>query len=369
MTAPERVLWHNEETEGFFKKSIVETQKITNYRVYQNSDYITLSELDDIVIMNQHRVSESNYSSMSSGTGFRTGFGSSKSRSKTIGDLVFIYRGTPRIIFKQIEDPQAVARLAKAARKRVIADMKATEKINKAQLQEQLQKQQQQKERISNIRRTTSNNKVITCARCGRTNAEGSRYCNNCGFRFANTNGAIMNQRRSLSSVSSLQSSFPKTMEQNINQFVTCELPAYGIKIEYPSYWFKCERGLSPPIVVGFRSPKEHPSDTFSETVVIALVNAQNMKLEQFMEANIIDFKNKRRDFLIVESVENVLAGQDAQKIVYDSNEKRIMIVATMREEKVYEIIYIAEPTKYDNYLPIVQKMIDSFEITNKGYQ
>jgi hypothetical protein len=373
MTAPEQILWYNEVTEGFFKKSVVETQKITNYRVYQNSDYITLSELDDILIMNQHRFSESNYSSMSSGTGFRTGFGSSKSRSKTIGDLVFIYRGTPRIIFKRIEDPQAVARLAKAARKRVIVDLKATEKINKAQLQEQLQKQQQQKERISNIRirrrRTTSNSKVTACARCGRTNAEGSRYCNNCGFRFANTNGAIMNQRRSLSSVSSLQSSFPKTMEQNINQFVTCELPAYGIKIEYPSDWFKCEQGLSPPIVIGFRSPKEHPSDTFSETVAIALVNAQNMKLEQFMEANIIDFKNKRRDFLIVESVQTVLAGQDAQKIVYDSNEKRIMIVATMREEKVYEIIYIAEPTKYDNYLPIVQKMIDSFEITNKGYQ
>jgi hypothetical protein len=369
MTASEQVLWHNEVTEGFFKKKVVETQKITDYRVYQNSDYITLSELDDIMIMNAHNVSESNSTSMSSGTSFPTGFGSSKSRSKKIGDLVFIYRGTPRIIFKQIEDPQGVARLAKAARKRVIADMKATEKINKAQLQEQLQKQQQQNERISSISGRTGNNTVTTCARCAGTNAKGSRYCNNCGFRFADTSARIMNQRRSLSSVSSLQSSVPKTMEQNINQFVTCELPAYGIKIEYPCDWFKCEQSLNPPIVIGFRSPKEHPSDTFSESVAVALVDAPNMKLEQFTKANIRNLKNKRHDFLIVESVQTVMAGQDAQKIVYDANGKRIMIVVIMREGKVYEIIYIAEQTKYDNYLPIVQKMIDSFEITNKSYQ
>jgi hypothetical protein len=153
MRAPERVRWTNEVTEeGFFKKRVVEIQRITNYRVYQNSTYISLSELDDIVIMNQHRVSQSDYSLFSSGSGFRTGFGTSKSRSRTIGDLVFIYRGTPRIIFKQIEDPQGVARLAKAARKRVIVDMKAAEQIIKAKLQEQQnQRQQQQEEEKSSL--------------------------------------------------------------------------------------------------------------------------------------------------------------------------------------------------------------------------
>lgn len=144
MTARENVLWYNEVTEGFFNKSVVETQKITTYRVYQNLAYIALSELDDIVIMNEHRVSQSDYSSSSSGRDYSTGFGTSKSRLKTIGDLVFIYRGTPRIIFKQIPDPQAIARLAKAARKRVIEDMKtSSEKISKAQLQQQEQQKRE----------------------------------------------------------------------------------------------------------------------------------------------------------------------------------------------------------------------------------
>ena len=191
MTARENVLWYNEVTEGFFNKSVVETQKITNYRVYQNSAYIALSELDDIVIMNEHRVSQSDYSSFSPGREYSTGFGSSKSRSKTIGDLVFICRGTPRIIFKQIPYPQGIARLAKVARKRVIEDMKRSVEISKAQLQQQ----QQQKER-SNKRVRTSSNKVITCALCSRTNSEGFEYCSNCGFSLAQKRLRMSNRRR-----------------------------------------------------------------------------------------------------------------------------------------------------------------------------
>jgi hypothetical protein len=196
MTAREYVLWHNEVTEGFFDKSVVETQKITTYRVYQNSAYIALSELDDIVIMNEHRVSQSDYSSFSSGRDYSTGFGTSKSRSKTIGDLVFICRGTPRIIFKHIPYPQGIARLAKVARKRVIEDMQRSVKISKAQLQQQQQQQQQQQKERSNKRVRTSGNKGITCALCSSTDSEGFEYCSNCGFSLAQKRLRKSNRRR-----------------------------------------------------------------------------------------------------------------------------------------------------------------------------
>jgi hypothetical protein len=42
-----------------------------------------------------------------------TGAGSSTSR--TVGDIAFIHEGKPLFIFRQIPDPQGVARLAKAA--------------------------------------------------------------------------------------------------------------------------------------------------------------------------------------------------------------------------------------------------------------
>jgi hypothetical protein len=64
--------------------------------------------------------------------------------------------------------------------------MKTAEKMNKAQLQEEKQRreQPQQKERIS-LTITSASNKVTTCPRCSNTNTEGSKYCGNCGFRFA----------------------------------------------------------------------------------------------------------------------------------------------------------------------------------------
>ena len=102
-----------------------------------------------------------------------------------MGDVAFIHKRKPFLIFYQIPDPHGVARLAKAARKRLLEDLKTAEKMNKAQLQEEKRRQQkQQKERIS-LRITSASNKVTTCPRCSSTNAQGSKYCNNCGFRFA----------------------------------------------------------------------------------------------------------------------------------------------------------------------------------------
>jgi hypothetical protein len=136
LTSPEQVIWSNEVTKGFFKKTVVETQKITNYRVIQNLAYVGLGLLDDIVVTNQHRVSESNYTSVGGMRGSPR-IGAGKFKSRTVGDIAFIYRGKPHIIFRQIPDPQGVARLAKAARKRVLEELKTAEKMNKARLQEQ----------------------------------------------------------------------------------------------------------------------------------------------------------------------------------------------------------------------------------------
>jgi hypothetical protein len=57
----ESSLWYNEITEGFFKKKVVGKQIITNYRVIYNNSEIMLKNIDDILVMNQHRVSQSNY--------------------------------------------------------------------------------------------------------------------------------------------------------------------------------------------------------------------------------------------------------------------------------------------------------------------
>jgi hypothetical protein len=57
----EETLWRNHVTEGIFKKRVVEVHTITNYRVLLSDKGLMFKEIDDVVVMNQHRVSQSNY--------------------------------------------------------------------------------------------------------------------------------------------------------------------------------------------------------------------------------------------------------------------------------------------------------------------
>jgi hypothetical protein len=116
----ERIVWRNAVTSGIIHKKIVETQLITNFRVISNNFQLPLKDVDDIVVMNQNRLSQSYHTGSYSGRYVRTGFGNSISISETRGDVVFIHLGNPTIIFRQISDPHGVARLAKATRKNAI---------------------------------------------------------------------------------------------------------------------------------------------------------------------------------------------------------------------------------------------------------
>lgn len=373
--AREEVIWSFPTTKGWFKKTVVQERQITNYKVIQGSGHISLTLLDDIVVMNQHRVSDSSYTSVGGGR-YSPRFGTGRSKSRTVGDIAFIHEGKPFFIFYQIPDPHGVARLAKAARKRLLEDLKTTEKRLKtaekkyeAQLQEQ-QQQQQQKERISlrAATTTTTSNTVITCPRCSSTNVQGSKYCNNCGFRLADAakeeRTIIKNQRPLLSS--SPSSSLIKKTEQNniiIGRFVTCELPAHGVRISYPSNWARVEQGLKGKTIVAFKSPKEGPSDIVADNVSIALFDVPKVELDYFLNGVLNNLKMKNHDISVIESTPTKLAGKDAHKVVYYLNGKKNMTTITRKKNKVYQVTYVAEPAKYDVYLPIVQKMMDSFEI------
>ncbi|MFL6487975.1 MAG: zinc ribbon domain-containing protein [Nitrososphaera sp.] len=362
---PEHVIWSLPVTKGFFKKTVVQERQITNYRAIQGTGYIGLQLLDDIIVMNQHRVSDSSYTSVGGGR-YSPRVGTGKSTSRTVGDIAFIHEGKPYFIFYQIPDPQGVARLAKAARKSLLEAKKVAEKMNKAQLQEQQQQRQlekqQQKEKISleiNTATTTTSNKVITCPRCSNTNTEGSKYCSNCGFRFADASreeeGTIRNQTPSPSSSSSPAPSLI------IGEFVTWESPAHDVKINYPSNW-TIEKVKKPSLVM-FESPKESPSDITFENVVIGLYDIPNLTLEQLVPHYINQHRKRFVDFTPIESAATTLAGRQAHRIVFDTEGKRMLAVFTVGKNKVYDIVFASLPSKYDSYLAIVQKMLDSFVI------
>jgi hypothetical protein len=380
----ERIVWHNELTKGFFHKHVVDTQRITNYRVIHNNSEISLKDVDDIVVMNQHRVSQSSYMGTSTGRYARFGYGTSRSTGTSVGDVVFMYQGRPYIIFKQIFDPNGVARLAKSARKQLLTSIKAAEKL-----------QSQAQKKVVNITTTTATTRttrkrnveqdvspydksnILNCPRCSSSNPIGSRYCNRCGFRIDNKitdmgTGQYNSPSSAANALTSFNSDNNASMKQvNEAEFLTYESPFYKVKINYPANWIKVEKGLAAPAIVCFTSPKEDVYDSFLENVGIAASAPKEWTLDQYVQTNIDNLKINNPGLKILESIRTTLANTPAHRLLYDIGRSRyhILILKNPNERSnqgnnniFFMILYLAEINKYSIYFPIAQRMINTFE-------
>jgi hypothetical protein len=151
------------------------------------------------------------------------------------------------------------------------------------------------------------------------------------------------------------------------------ENSAYGIKIKYPSDWKKVEPSQISDesnfnIIVGFLSPKEstlYKSPPAALSIGIQnLSTSQSITVDQYSGAQI---NLIRQQASVLESNTTTLKGNNntlAHKIVYINNEgQKVMQVWTIKGDKAYHITYAANETRYYDYIPLVQKMIDSFEI------
>jgi len=149
--------------------------------------------------------------------------------------------------------------------------------------------------------------------------------------------------------------------------------PTYRIRIQYPSDWEQLEFNQR-NIVVIFRSPPENSSDTKLENLLIQVghLPSQNIPLNEIASANINALNQSLIDFELIELNTTTLSGNNpAHKVVYTNregeDERKTMQVLSIKEDKVYLITYTAEASRYDRYLPTIQKMIDSFRIGDSG--
>ncbi len=204
----EEVLWMRTMDEGIINRHVRMLFALTNFRAIQydfkthECGRVFLSTVDDIVVMNQHRESDS----QSSGTYRRTGnyTGTSGERSTTsriVGDVVFMADGRSMIQFSHVTDPEGLVRLAKAA----CDDIKEAEKkfpqrqktegtIRSGAIGTAPQALQDQivcpscKQLISagaNFCNNCGAKVSYVCSKCGHTNPEDSKFCNSCGFALS----------------------------------------------------------------------------------------------------------------------------------------------------------------------------------------
>lgn len=119
----EEILFHRTLTKGVFRKKIIEILIVTNRRVIKELPQsnllftLLLTQIDKIQVLNQYRDSNMGMT----GVGVRSGNIRSvqyhgNSRSKNVGDILFLSKDHQDFNFVGIVDPKSLADLIKSAK-------------------------------------------------------------------------------------------------------------------------------------------------------------------------------------------------------------------------------------------------------------
>jgi hypothetical protein len=176
----------------------------------------------------------------------------------------------------------------------------------------------------------------------------------------------------------------------------TYDNATYAIKIQYPSDWKLVEGGDSGyhmlNVIAEFLLPEQ---SNYYDANISASHNSLRLSVENYssfedeQQNNIINNSNNKMDNQLQDIGDNrigsigiscpgfdlrsynrnaTLAGNPAYQIVLDytylNNNKKATEFWTVKDDRVYIINYVANEDVYDTYLPAVEKMINSFEIT-----
>jgi serine/threonine-protein kinase len=152
------------------------------------------------------------------------------------------------------------------------------------------------------------------------------------------------------------------------NGFLSYQDTSVGIKIDYPSGWI---HELHADGLVTFLANLESESNTYPAGLGILVKDLKkNIRLDEITKVQIKNLTQTHSDFKLVESTDVTLGGNIAHRIVFTAtdsmkHERKAMQIWSLHGRTIYLITYKAEPGKYSEYLPTIQKMIDSFQFAS----
>jgi hypothetical protein len=166
----------------------------------------------------------------------------------------------------------------------------------------------------------------------------------------------------------------PTTTESSVqslgNASIVYESPVYGIRTQYPDGWeIIIQNTSNSSFSLRFNSPLENDTDSFRENVrlVIGTVS-NNSALSNITSAILTSYLELYPDLELMELSSTNLTGSaiPAYKLVASRTQEgsNFMQIFAIKEDKLYSIIYSSEKSRYSTYLPIIEKMINSFEVT-----
>jgi hypothetical protein len=156
--------------------------------------------------------------------------------------------------------------------------------------------------------------------------------------------------------------------------FQTYESPIYGFRIQYPSDWEKIEfsdvQEGNRKIIVNFVSPLESQSDNFREYFIIerGLLKAPTRSPDSGVNTYLNSLKSFP-NFKLIESQALSLANHPAEKLVYSFSNPQVGVTKVMdtliiKDDKLFLLSFNSDAATFNNYLPIIQKMLDSLSLS-----
>ena len=163
----------------------------------------------------------------------------------------------------------------------------------------------------------------------------------------------------------------------NMNSnFRTFENIAFGLRMLYPSDWSVTEvkSTLSPnattSAVAFFKAPIKSPTDMYQENVIINMKgpSPDEVTLRDYTENSLNTFRNMP-NIRLLQSFPNTLAGLPAHMVVYSENAdgidiQKMQIWTIVDNDTAYVVTFGAEQTQFSTYLPAVEHMINSIQIS-----
>ena len=162
------------------------------------------------------------------------------------------------------------------------------------------------------------------------------------------------------------------TASANNSRFLTYQNLDFGIKMQYPSNWTKLEDNLLLHTIAAFSNIHQNPYDFTNLTLAEVDLRVYNApQNETSAKLNIGQINTQGQ--VIISHYQNgttTLGGLPALKIISyffgDVSLKEMQVWTFVPSKNVLvELVYIAQPSKYSLYLPIVERMIDSVEIAH----
>ena len=151
------------------------------------------------------------------------------------------------------------------------------------------------------------------------------------------------------------------------NELSPYENKTLGFKVDYPQTWQQQERNDIFVTGVYFSAPLEGDGDNFRERVSVSVEDlAAETSLAQYTNDALAQIKHLSDPNTQAARTAN-LGQAEARQVIYtgteNDNSVRKMQTWLVKDKQAYVITYTAQTNSYEDYLPMVEAMLASFEI------